>query len=112
MSAPATKVRPAPIITAAFSESSAMSASMHSEMPFGTPGLNAFTGGLSIVMIAISPSRVSFTRSLISVLLHGRPAAVHDYSLSCNVARRGRCQENRDPFQLAPASDALHRYGA
>ena len=39
--------------------SSAASWSMHSEIPSGTPGLSAFTGGLLIVMMATSPSRVS-----------------------------------------------------
>src|SRR5215813_11721448 len=38
-------------------------------MPSGTPGLNAFTGGLLMVMIAISLSRVSWTSSLISTVL-------------------------------------------
>src|SRR5580704_18353499 len=34
-------------------------------MPSGTPGLKAFTGGLLIVIIAISPFFVTCTRSLI-----------------------------------------------
>src|ERR1700730_9865041 len=66
MSAPATKVRPPPIITADFTLSSLSIRSIASEIPSGTPGLNAFTGGLLIVMTAISLSLLNSTRSLIS----------------------------------------------
>src|SRR3954469_4911875 len=68
MSAPATKVLPAPIITAAFTVGSLSICSIASEMPSGTPGLSAFTGGLLIIMIAMSLSFESWTRSLMGIL--------------------------------------------
>src|SRR5215467_9193780 len=69
MSAPATKVVPLPISTAAFTLGSLAICSMASEMPSGTPGLKAFTGGLLTVMTAISLSFVSWTRSLMGFFL-------------------------------------------
>ena len=38
-------------------------------MPSGTPGLRALTGGLLIVMTAMSPSLVSVTKSLMVSIL-------------------------------------------
>src|SRR5262245_43344666 len=64
MSAPATNVRPPPIRMAARTVGSLSICSIASEIPSGTPGLSAFTGGFLIVIIAISLSRVSWTRSL------------------------------------------------
>ncbi len=59
MSAPATKVRPPPMITAAFTASSFSICSMAPAMPSGTPGLSAFTGGLLMVITAMPSCRVS-----------------------------------------------------
>src|SRR5262245_3565010 len=49
MSAPATKVRPAPMMTTAATVRSCSAWSMAAEIPSGTPGESALTGGLSIV---------------------------------------------------------------
>src|SRR5580700_2069497 len=67
ISAPATNVRPLPISTAAFTDGSLLISSMALAIPSGTPGLSAFTGRLSMVMIAISLalSLLSRTRVLI-----------------------------------------------
>jgi hypothetical protein len=56
MSAPAIKLRPAPISTIARIAGSALPRSTHSMMPSGTPGESALTGGLSIVMTPIPSS--------------------------------------------------------
>src|SRR4051812_11445169 len=69
MSAPATKVLPPPMITAAPMESSRSIRSSAAAMPSGTPGLSAFTGGLLIVTTAISPCCVNCTRSFIADLI-------------------------------------------
>ena len=50
MSAPAMKLRPAPISTMALTLPSASPFSTASTMPSRTPGASAFTGGLSIVI--------------------------------------------------------------
>src|SRR5215469_16877055 len=63
MSAPAIKVLPPPIRTAALSPSSFSSWSMNSEIPSGTPGLKAFTGGLLMVMTPMFPDFANVTRS-------------------------------------------------
>src|ERR1700735_4711 len=68
MSAPATKVRPPPIRTAALTLSSSEMRSSASETPSGTPGLSALTGGLLMVMMAMSLSFVSCTKSVIDDL--------------------------------------------
>src|SRR5216684_1365234 len=62
MSAPATKVRPPPIRTVAFMVSSCAIWSSASEIPSGTPGLRALTGGLLIVITAMPLSFVSCTK--------------------------------------------------
>src|SRR6185437_6037247 len=58
MSAPAIKLRPAPISTIALTAGSALPRSTAAVMPSGTPGDKALTGGLSIVMIPM-PSSIS-----------------------------------------------------
>src|SRR5580704_5541966 len=63
ISAPAMKVRPPPISTAALMVSSCAIRLSASEIPSGTPGLSALTGGLLMVMTAMSFSFVSCTRS-------------------------------------------------
>src|SRR6266853_1030840 len=65
MSAPATNVRPAPITTAALTAGSLFTASIAVEIPSGTPGLRALTGGLSMVMTATSLSLLMLTRLVI-----------------------------------------------
>src|ERR1700722_1505670 len=67
MSAPATNERPPPIRTAAFAEESSLTSSIALAIPSGTPGLRAFAGGLSMVMMAVSLplSLLSRTRLLI-----------------------------------------------
>src|SRR5262245_42175223 len=67
MSAPAMKVRPAPISTTALTDSSSRADFRQATTPSGTPGLRALTGGLSIVTTATSPSRLRVTSSLMSV---------------------------------------------
>src|SRR5215831_10750176 len=52
MSAPATNVRPAPMITTADTDGSCSTLRIAAEIPSGTPGESAFTGGLSIVTTA------------------------------------------------------------
>src|SRR5580704_3663351 len=69
MSAPATKVRPPPIRTTALTPSSCASRSNASEIPSGTPGPSALTGGLLMVMTAMSFSLVSCTKSFMEKFL-------------------------------------------
>ena len=61
MSAPATKVRPAPVSTIASTLASSRAAMTLSMMPWRTPWRSAFTGGLSMVMMATLPSRRRLT---------------------------------------------------
>ena len=63
-------VVPAPITTMAWTAGSFAAAWMESRIPSGTPGLSAFTGGLSIVTTAMSSTRVSLTRSVITFSVH------------------------------------------
>src|SRR5208282_5247399 len=65
MSAPATNVRPPPMTTAALTAASLLISSIAAQIPSGTPGLRAFTGGLSMVMTATSLSLLTFTRLFI-----------------------------------------------
>src|SRR5260370_24439140 len=64
ISAPATKVRPAPMSTTALSVSSFSIWATAVAMPAETAELSAFTGGLLIVTTAIPSIFVSCTRSL------------------------------------------------
>src|SRR5215831_4757500 len=66
MSAPAMKVRPAPMITTPATPGSAAAAARQEPMRSGTPGLSALTGGLAIVMTAMPSWRVNETRSLMT----------------------------------------------
>src|SRR4029077_20568619 len=59
-------VEPAPITTTALTAGSCAAVSMESRMPSGTPGLSAFTGGLSMATTAMSSKRVSFTSLLMN----------------------------------------------
>src|SRR5271154_957296 len=68
MSAPAIKLRPAPINTIALTAGAALPLSSAATMPSGTPGDIAFTGGLSTVMIPISPSFSNRTSSPSAIL--------------------------------------------
>ena len=61
MSAPATKVRPAPVRMIASTLASSRAAMTLSRMPLRTPWRSAFTGGLSMVMMATLPSRRRLT---------------------------------------------------
>ena len=61
MSAPATNVRPAPVSTIASTLASSRAAMTLSKMPLRTPCRSAFTGGLSMVMMATLPSRRMLT---------------------------------------------------
>src|SRR5215467_2998219 len=63
MSAPAMKLRPAPIITIAFTPASTSPFSSASTMPSRTPGPNALTGGLSMVMTPTPSSTSNRTSS-------------------------------------------------
>src|SRR5271168_842928 len=73
MSAPAIKLRPAPISTIALTDGSALPLSSASTMPCGTPGDSAFTGGLSTVMMPtpLSVSKRTSSPSAISNSLGG-----------------------------------------
>src|SRR5215831_4400160 len=64
MSAPAMKLRPAPIITIAFTPTSTSPFSSASTMPSRTPSPNALTGGLSMVMTPTPSSTSNRTSSL------------------------------------------------
>src|SRR5208283_4071248 len=89
MSAPATNVRPAPITTAALTAASRLISSIAAQIPSGTPGPSAFTGGLSIVMTATSFSLPTFTRLLIfPKLLPARLILLAQISFQ-NFPRRG-----------------------
>src|SRR5580692_4631455 len=72
MSAPETNVRPPPMRTQACTASSLLISSIARAMPSGTPGLNAFTGGLLMVITAMPLSFVSCTRSVIEGALSFR----------------------------------------
>ncbi len=61
MSAPATNVRPAPVRMIASTLASSRAAMTFSRMPLRTPWRSAFTGGLSMVMMATLPSRRMLT---------------------------------------------------
>src|SRR5437016_11572245 len=63
MSAPAMNVRPPPISTTALTPSSWPTCAIVCAIAFATPGLKAFTGGLLMVIIAMSLSLVSCTGS-------------------------------------------------
>src|SRR5437660_4615576 len=63
MSAPAMNVRPPPISTTALTPSSWLTCAIVCAIAFATPGLKAFTGGLLMVIIAMSLSLVSWTGS-------------------------------------------------
>ena len=71
MSAPAIKVRPAQVSTIAFTSGSAMALLTHSRMPPRTAALSAFTGGLSIVTMAMTSRRSSLTTSFTGISLDG-----------------------------------------
>src|SRR5260221_9317027 len=66
ISAPATKVRPAPMNTTALSLSSFSICATAAAMPAVTAELSAFTGGLLMVTTAILSIFVSCTRSLMN----------------------------------------------
>ena len=61
MSAPATNVRPAPVRMIASTPASSRAAMTQSLMPARTAWRSAFTGGLSMVMMATLPSRRMLT---------------------------------------------------
>ena len=63
MSAPAMKVRPPQVSTIAFTSGSAMALLMQSKMPPRTAALNALTGGLLTVTMAMTSRRSSLTTS-------------------------------------------------
>ena len=67
MSAPAAKVRPALASTTALTEGSSRSAFIASYTPLRTAWPSAFTGGLSMVTTAISPSLRTSTTELMYV---------------------------------------------
>src|SRR5437773_9038398 len=69
MSAPAIKLRPAPISTIAFTVGSALPLSTAATMPSGTPGDSALTGGLSTMMTPI-PLTFSKRTKVLSAILH------------------------------------------
>src|ERR1700730_9844005 len=69
MSAPAIKVRPPQVRTIAFTSGSAMARLMQSRMPPRTAALNAFTGGLSTVTMAMTSRRSSLTTSFTGLSL-------------------------------------------
>src|SRR6266436_6656608 len=69
MSAPAMKVRPAPMKTTALAASSFSICATAAAMPAETAELRAFTGGLLIVTTATPSIFVSCTRSLMKFLL-------------------------------------------
>src|SRR5438094_10075665 len=80
MSAPAIKLRPAPIIIIAFTAGSALPLSTAATMPSGTPGDSALTGGLSIVMTPIPSafSKRTSSPSAILVLQEDEPVRQRD----------------------------------
>ena len=74
MSAPAKKVRPAQAISTALTAASSRVWRSALTSPARTSCLSALTGGLSAVMIAISPSRRRSTLALILPISNSRPA--------------------------------------
>src|ERR1022692_4685842 len=94
LSAPATKVRPPPITTAALTAGSPLISSIAARTPSATPGLRAFTGGLSMVMTETSLSLLILTRLFIG--------------LSCKI----QIQRNIHKEFLATRPSGLHRQPA
>src|SRR5262245_43757832 len=106
MSAPAMKLRPAPIITIALTDGSASPFSSASTMPSRTPGPSALTGGLSMVTMPIPSSTSKRTSGLslivafpsLSIVSATVGASLRDprhrgHDLSSNGARSWRRQQ-------------------
>src|SRR4051812_12934452 len=102
MSAPAIKLRPAPISTIALTFESALPRSTASMIPSRTPGPSAFTGGLSTVITA-TPSCTSYRTTFPSLI------AVPHESASISSSRLRAtpllCRDRRFPDKLAPFRD-------
>src|SRR5205807_10127242 len=97
MSAPAMKLRPAPISSIAFTAGSAFPLSTAATMPSGTPGDSALTGGLSTVMTPMSPSfskRTSSPSAIFhSYLFPPRRHGGHGKEQHFRAHRKGRDRE-------------------
>src|SRR5512145_2185888 len=101
MSAPAMKLRPAPIITIARTLASASPFSRASRMPSRTPGPRAFTGGLSMVTMP-TPSSTSNRTSGFSP---AASAMTFPPACAASSASRGSdrdCLRNTVDFQARP----------
>src|SRR5262245_11707525 len=118
MSAPAMKLRPAPISTMAFTSGSASPFSIASRMPSRTPGASALTGGLSITMIPMPSSTSKRTSGLspcpsppMAYLPTVVARADHSFCNSEDFRRRQqdptRSHAGRDGGQGAPQRGAL-----
>src|SRR5258708_3680052 len=76
-------------------------------MPSGTPGESAFTGGLSMVMMAMSPSRVSLTSSLMRSWLGGSARGAIDHQARDSFAMVG-CVAEANLTGLRAAIEKMH----
>src|SRR5205085_3968641 len=110
---PAMNVEPAPMITIALMAESSQAALTAARIPSGTPGLSAFTGGLSIVITATSFARVILINSLMCSSLHrGReqPSTIDYQRLPCHERRAVAREQERclgDFSRLAQVPDRL-----
>src|SRR5437660_10752833 len=99
MSAPAIKLRPAPISTIALTAGLALPRSTFSTMPSGTPGLKALTGGLSTVMTPM-PSTFSKRTNAVS-------AISQFLSLECSLRPEDDCALRREHAAIAVGDRGL-----
>src|SRR5215469_7821608 len=83
-------------------------------MPSGTPGLRAFTGGLLMVITAISPSLLTCTRLLVTVIPPNCRKKGETYSSRARACDRSRVdRQPREPFAMkgCVAEGGLRRLG-
>src|SRR5262249_42818105 len=99
MSAPAMKLRPAPIITIAFTPASTSPFSSASTMPSRTPGPNALTGGLSMVMTPTPSSTSNRTSSFSPSAMAFPPAYPASRASGGGIAI---CSPNTVDFRARP----------
>src|SRR6266853_1309741 len=90
MSAPAIKLRPAPINTIARIAGSALPRSTFSMMPSGTPGESALTGGLSTVMTPIPSTFSKRTSAPSAIAVCDGGLAIGDLARAAFMAQLAR----------------------
>src|SRR5579862_4216772 len=101
MSAPAMKVRPAPINTTASAVESRSAASIAARIPSGTPGLRALTGGLSMAATRTPLVWVTLTNVVMHrILKHFQSSGHADQTGAGHAVENILIRESR--FENAP----------